>query len=317
MDDAVRNGWTSDLIDLCLVVEHGGIGAAARALSRPKSSLSIAVRRLEDDLSVRLVDRSKRQFHLTDRGHALYKNVAPLLAQVDRITSDFRAKSGQISGSMRIAAPYEFGAHHLSPVVRRLVSRNPGLTISLDVQYAPVRELFSDGYEVVFVMSNGTLSDPGVVSCRAFRLERGLFAAPALLDEYPEIRTPEDLSKIPLVTSSQDLQWRFFDERGRVIDVPIPDSRFRSSNATVRKQVAVDGLGVTRTVASFCRHEVRAGILRKVLPTYRCTPLCVYGVINERRLMPATVKALFDELEAVAPDMFIETRAQVEAGESR
>jgi DNA-binding transcriptional LysR family regulator len=314
MDDgSMRNAWPSDLIDLCLVVEHGGIGAAARALGRPKSSLSLAVRRLEDHLSVRLVDRTKRRFDLTERGRILYEGIAPLLAQVDHITSDFRASSGQVVGSLRIAAPYEFGAHHLAPVVRTLVSRNPQLAITVDVQYAPVRELLGSGYDVVFVMTNGNLADSGVVSCRMFLLERALFASPAFLDQHPPIRRPEDLGGIALIASSQDAQWRFADEHGRTIEVPVPDAPIRSSNASIRKQAAIGGFGVTRTVATFCREEVRSGLLRKVLPAFRCTPLCVYAVINERRLMPATVKVLFDELERVAPDLFIEMRAPLEA----
>lgn len=301
------NARLSDLIDLCLVVEYGGIGAAARAVSRPKSSLSLAIRRLEDDLSVRLMDRTKRRFHLTDRGRTLHENIGPLLAQLDHITSDFRASSGQVAGSLRIAAPYEFGAHHLARTVRNLASRNPHLTITLDVQYAPIKELFGSGYDVVFVMTNGNLADSGVVSCRAFMLERGLFASPAFLERHPRIRTPEDLSKIPLIASPQDLQWRFTDKHERIIDVPIPGSHFRSSNADARRQVAIDGLGVTRTVATFCSEAVRSGSLARVLPEFHCAPLCVYGVINERRLMPATVKALFDELERISPDLFIET----------
>lgn len=309
----MRNAWPSDLIDLCLVVEHGGIGAAARALGRPKSSLSLAVRRLEDNLSVRLVDRTKRRFDLTERGRILYESIAPLLAQVDHITSDFRASSGQVTGALRIAAPYEFGAHHLARVVRKLVSRNPQLEITVDVQYAPVRELLGSGYDVVFVMTNGNLTDSGVVSCRMFLLERALFASPAFLDQHPAIRRPEDLARIPLIASSQDRQWRFADEQGRTIEMPIPEARIRSSNASIRKQAAIGGLGVTRTVATFCREEIRSGLLRKVLPAFRCTPLCVYAVINERRLMPATVKVLFDELERDAPDLFIEMREPHEA----
>ncbi|MCD6681516.1 MAG: LysR family transcriptional regulator [Burkholderiaceae bacterium] len=310
----MRNAWPSDLIDLCAVVEHGGLGAAARALGRPKSSLSLAVRRLEDNLSVRLVDRTKRRFDLTERGRTLYESIAPLLGQVDRITSDFRASSGQIVGSLRIAAPYEFGAHHLALVARDLVARNPQLAITVDVQYAPVRELLAGGYDVVFVMTNGKLTDPGLVTCRMFLLERALFASPAFLDQHPPIRRPEDLAQLALIASSQDLQWRFADADGRTIEVPIPDSPIRSSNASIRKQAAIGGFGITRTVATFCRDEVRSGLLRKVLPSFRCTPLSVYAVINERRLMPAPVKALFEELERVAPDLFIEMREPVEAG---
>lgn len=305
----MRSTRPSDLVDLCLVVEHGGIGAAARAVDRPKSSLSLAIRRLEEDLSVRLVDRTKRRFHLTDRGRVFYENIGPLLTQLDHVMSEFRNSSGCIVGPLRIAAPYEFGAHHLAGVVKTLISRNPQLSITLDVQYAPVKELFGKGYDVVFIMANGNLTDSGVVSCRVFMLERGLFASPAFLDRYPPIRVPEDLSGIPLIASSQDQQWQFVDRNDQIVDVPISGLHLCSSNAHVRRQAALDGFGVTRMVATFCGEAVRSGRLTRILPEFQCAPLCVYGVINERRLMPAAVKALFDELERVSPDLFIEMHA--------
>lgn len=293
-------------MDLCLVVEYGGISGAARATGRPKSSLSLAIRRLEDDLSVRLVDRTKRHFHLTDRGRALQEYIGPLLAQLDRITADFRAASGQVVGSLRIAAPYEFGAHHLAPVVRRLASRNPQLRVAIDVQYAPVRELFRAGYDVVFVMADGNLADSAIVSCRVFMLERGLFAAPAFLDRHPPIARPADLANVALIASLPNECWRFTGNDHRSVDVPVPDSHFSSSNADIRRQAAIAGLGVMRVVASFCHDAVRRGTLSRVLPDFDCAPLCVYGVVNERRLMPATVKALFDEMEKVIPNSFID-----------
>ncbi|MBV6274294.1 LysR family transcriptional regulator [Alcaligenaceae bacterium CGII-47] len=297
---------TSDLIDLCLVVQYGGISAAARAVNRPKSSLSLAIRRLEDDLAVRLMDRSKHNFQLTERGLSLHESIGPLLAQLDHITSDFSASSGQARGSLRIAAPYEFGAHHLAPIVKNLVARNPQIVVSLDVQYAPVRELFGSGYDVAFVMANGDLSDPGLVSCRVFMLKRALFAAPGFLDKYPNLHTPSDLLGVPLIASPQEAQWQFTGPERQAINIPIPNSHFMSSNADVRRQAALDGLGVIRVVASFCDEAVRSNQLRRVLPDFACAPLRVYAVIDERRLMPATVKALFDELELTAPDLFIE-----------
>jgi len=308
MNTAMGKARPSDLIDLCLVVQYGGIGAAARAIDRPKSSLSLAIRRLEDELSVRLMDRSKRHFQLTERGLELYGGISPLLAQLDRVTSDFGMSSDQVLGSLRIAAPYEFGAHHLAPVVKNLVARNPQLTIALDVQYAPIRELFGSGYDVVFVMTNGNLADSGLVSCRAFLLNRGLFASPAFLEQHPCIAVPADLANIPLIASSRDTPWRFTDQQGQVFDVPVSRSHFMSSNADVRRQAALAGFGVTRVVASFCDKAVRSGALLRVLPEFDCAPLCVYAVVDDRRLMPAAVKALFDELEKTAPDLFIEER---------
>lgn len=306
-DEQVMNKLhPNDLIDLCLVVEYGGISAAARAVGRPKSSLSLAIRRLEEDLTVRLVDRSKYRFDLTAQGKKFYGQVQPLLMQLDQITTSYRLNSGQIVGSLKIAAPYEFGAHHLAPVIKQIVTENPNLSVTLDVSNSPPKLLFAQGYDVVFVMTNGGLSDSDVVSCRVFMLDRGLFASPEFLRQHGKINEPMDLTKVPLVASTQDLRWRFTDANHVTIDVAMPESNFKSSNAEVRRTAALHGVGVTRVVASFCDSFVKKGRLVRLLPQYQCAPLCVYGVIKERRLMPATVKKLFDELEKSAPDVFIE-----------
>lgn len=294
----MKNALPGDLIDFCLVVEHGGIGAAARAANRPKSSISLSIRRLEETLALRLIERSRQSLRLTGQGRRLYQDVHPLLNRLDAITSAYRDSGGQVAGELRIATPYEFGAHHLAPVVQRLLMKNPQLSATLDVQYAPIKELFAKGYDVVFIMANGQLSDPGVVSCRMFSLERALFAAPALLAAHPPVRHPDDLRRMPLVTSSQDQFWHFTGPDRAPIDVPISHCPFRSSNADVRRQAAANGLGIIRVVATFCAHLEAAGQLGRVLPDYACAPLRVYAVVNERRLMPTPVKALLDELES-------------------
>ncbi|CAM5785835.1 LysR family transcriptional regulator [Castellaniella caeni] len=298
MNTIMKNTLPGDLIDFCLVVEHGGIGAAARAANRPKSSISLAIRRLEEALALRLIERNRQSLQLTGQGRRLYQDVHPLLTRLDTVTGSYRDSGGEVSGELRIATPYEFGAHHLAPVVQRLLMKNPRLSATLDVQYAPIKELFAKGYDVAFVMANGQLSDVSAVSCRMFSLERALFAAPALLARHAPLQHPDDLRRMPLVTSSQDQFWHFTGPDQAPIDVPIGHCQFRSSNADVRRQAAVKGLGIIRVVGTFCAPFEAAGQLGRVLPDYACAPLRVYGVVNERRLMPTPVKALLDELES-------------------
>lgn len=50
------------------VVDHGGFAAAGRALDQPKSKLSRRIAQLEERLGVRLIQRTTRQFAVTEVG---------------------------------------------------------------------------------------------------------------------------------------------------------------------------------------------------------------------------------------------------------
>lgn len=291
----VHNHKLSDLEAFWQVAEHGGFTAASTAEERPKSSLSLSVRRLEKALGVRLVERTTRRIHLTDQGHQLLEEIGPLFSRLHHITAETRLRSGRISGTLRIASPYEFGAHHVADAAETLIARHPDLQVDIDVQYAPIADLFAKGYDVVFTMSNGILPDSGAVSCKLFSLPRALFAAPAFLEKRPGLRSPEDLSRLPLIASPQDeAKWYFSSNGSSERKVAINHCAMCSSNADIRRQAAIDGLGITRVTATFCSEAVAAGKLIQVLPEYTCTPLRVYGLVNDRRLMPAKVRALFN-----------------------
>ena len=172
-----------DFDAFCQVVDHGGFSAAARALDRPKSSLSASVARLETELGSRLLERTTRQLRLTDAGESLYRDISRPLAQLRERAVDALAKGATVQGTLRIAAPYEFGAHHLAAVACRVMQDHPQLKVHIDVEHARVA-LFERHYDVVFSAVEHTFAPSTVVSRRVYSLERGLFAAPGLLARH-------------------------------------------------------------------------------------------------------------------------------------
>jgi DNA-binding transcriptional LysR family regulator len=89
-----------DFEAFCQVVEHGGFSAAARALDRPKSSLSVSVARLEEQLGNRLLERTTRSLRLTDAGESLYREVSRPLAQLREVASDALAKGERVQATL-------------------------------------------------------------------------------------------------------------------------------------------------------------------------------------------------------------------------
>jgi DNA-binding transcriptional LysR family regulator len=262
----------------CEVVEHGGFSAAARVLGHPKSSLSAAVQRLEGNLGLRLIERTTRHLRLTDAGDTIYRRVRPLFT-----------------------APYEFGAHHAGPVACELMSRYPDLAIRIDVEHEIVSPV-AENYDIVFAVLEAPLPAAGTIIRRVFSIERGLFAAPALLERFGEPRSWEDLARLPLLTGPGDAPWALTTPQGTLEHLAVEKARLTSSNAHIRLLAALAGHGVLRVTASFARAAVEAGLLRRLLPDHLCEPLNVHALLPARQYVPAKVRCFLDALEAHAHD---------------
>lgn len=283
----------------CHVIDHGGFTAGAKALGRPKSSVSAAVARLEASLGARLLERTTRRLRLTEAGESLYREMSPAFAHLRDVVGETLAKGRSVSGRLRIAAPYEFGAHHLGAVACAMLADYPNLEIDIDVEHAPLN-LFDQRYDLVFMMVEKQLPQSSTIARRMFSLERGLFASPAFLADHAEPHTPEDLAALPLLAASSDEDWAFTDGVDQVSSVPIVAPRLRSSNAGVRLQAALAGLGIARITATYCEPDVRKGRLQRLLADIQCAPLRVYALLPARRLMPAKVRVFLDTLEAIS-----------------
>jgi DNA-binding transcriptional LysR family regulator len=281
----------------CEVVQQGGFSAAARVLGHPKSSLSAAVQRLESNLGLRLIERTTRHLRLTDAGETIYQRVRPLFIALHDTHSEALAMSSAIAGTLRIKSPYEFGAHHAGPVACELMGRYPDLVIRIDVEHEFVSPV-AENYDIVFAMLEAQLPPTGIVIRRVSSLERGLFAAPALLEKFGEPRTLEDLARFPLLAGPSDTPWALTTPAGVIEHLPVANARLVSSNADIRLQAALAGHGVLRVTASYTKAAVAAGLLRRLLPDHVCEPLSVHALLPARQFVPAKARCFLDALEA-------------------
>jgi DNA-binding transcriptional LysR family regulator len=288
----------NDVDAFCCVLEHGGFTAAAKALARPKSSISASVSRLEGELGARLLQRTTRRVRATEAGESLYQDAAPMFQRLREVRANAAARGNAVAGRLRIAAPYEFGAHHLGAVACEMLARYPDLRIDIDVEHGRIDPL-DRSYDIVFSYFDGDLPDSGRVARNVFSLARGVFAAPALLEKYPKVRTPQDLAELPAIAAPADAEWTFTQEKN-AYSVPIR-ARMRSPNADVRRRATLDGLGVSRIVLTFCEEHVRRKRLQPLLADYACAPLRIHALLPGRRLVPAKVRIFLDLLSAGTP----------------
>jgi DNA-binding transcriptional LysR family regulator len=213
-----------DLDIFCNVIDHGSFTAAAKALRRPKSSVSASIARLEGRLGTRVIERTTRRLRLTEAGESLYREMSPLFAHLREALGAAAAMGESVSGHLRIAAPYEFGAHHLGAVACAMLGEHRSLEIDIDVEHQPVN-LFDQQYDIVFTMIDKDLPSTSGVARRVFSLERGLFASPSFLDHVEQPLTPYDLKNLPLLAAASDTEWSFADSNGGRHSIPVAGPR--------------------------------------------------------------------------------------------
>jgi len=107
------------------VVEAEGFSAAARKIGRSKALLSKYVRELEDDLGALLLNRTTRQFSLTEAGHTYFKRASEIVRDIDSLADTVRESSGDVRGRIKLSAPRTFADAPIGQCLIDFVKAHP------------------------------------------------------------------------------------------------------------------------------------------------------------------------------------------------
>ena len=109
------------------VVEEGSVRRAAERVFRTQPAVSIAVRKLEQEFSAPLFDRSKRyEFRLTQAGEALYRYAKRILSLRNEATSELDDIAKLRVGHLRIGANESISLHLLPRLAQTYLKQHPG-----------------------------------------------------------------------------------------------------------------------------------------------------------------------------------------------
>ncbi|MBV0890927.1 LysR family transcriptional regulator [Paracoccus sp. Z118] len=122
------------LRDFIEIVEAGGITAAQARLGKGKSAISLTLSRLESRLSMRLCERGRSGFRLTEQGRMVHSAAVQLMNEIGRFSDFVGAATRKLEGEVSMSADdsflFEF-ADPLSRAIARINDRYPGLKLNL------------------------------------------------------------------------------------------------------------------------------------------------------------------------------------------
>ena len=191
------------------VVDHGGFAAAGRALDIPKSKLSRRIAQLEEQLGVRLIQRTTRQFKVTEVGQTFYQHCRAMLIEAEAAQEAIAVLQGEPRGSVRLTCPVTLLHVHVGPMLARFMMRYPGIQIQLEATNRRV-DLIAEGVDVAIRVRPRPFDDSDLVmrvlADRASLPARFLIlgsASPALLRQSSESSAPVAMKWAPSLPLSR------------------------------------------------------------------------------------------------------------------
>lgn len=124
------------------LVESESFSRAAKLNGVTQSAVSQQLRGMEKHFKVLIVDRSQKQFRLTNEGKKLYSTAKDLLGLYDTLNSELQEMRKEISGTIHISTVYSIGLHELPPYIKIFLAKYP--EVNIRVEYRRANMVYED-----------------------------------------------------------------------------------------------------------------------------------------------------------------------------
>ncbi len=279
------------------VVKLGSFAAVARQRHMDPSSVSRSVQALEEELKLRLLQRTTRQVTLTEAGAIYFERVQHLVAELNyakQLATDTVEKP---YGVLRITASNSFGLKQIVPLLPAFKRANPDLVVDLLLTDSIV-DLLAERVDLAIRL--GVLPDSAMVARRLKPTRYLVCASPDYLRTFGHPASPFDVAGhkclvFPLPGFRS--RWLFKDADGKVSEVMVKGDLLISSGLALQ-QCAVDGMGLALLADWQVQQDIARGALVNVFPQHDVTATtfdtAVWFVYPSRAFVPLKVRAFMD-----------------------
>jgi len=277
------------------VVEAEGFSAAARKIGRSKALLSKYVREMEDDLGALLLNRTTRQFSLTEAGHTYYKRASEIIREIDSLADTVRETSGDVRGRIKLSAPRTFADAPIGQSVIDFAREHPDIVLEIHLDDRFV-DLVEEGFDVAIRISR--LESSSLIARRLSPFSIRLCASPAVIEKYGAPLKPQDLAQRPCIIDTNGRwlsNWPFQGGNGEMTSVAV-SGPIEVNSPMAARAAAVSDIGFAFLPDFIAAPEIAAGRLVSVLDDRLPKGGGIFAVYPHRRYLPAKVRVFVDFL---------------------
>lgn len=276
------------------VVDAGSFVKAADRLNMSKAAVSRHLVDLETRLGIRLLHRTTRKLSLTEEGEIFYQRCKDILETIESAENEITSHTDDVSGLIRINAPFSFGIRKLAPLWGIFHQKYPKVTLDVVLSDRLV-DVVDEGYDVairIAALSNSTMVSKKLTDTRII-----LCASPEYLRKYGTPNKPADLVNHQVINYSYwagKEEWSFDGPKGKE-SVHIKPF-IQTNNGDTCLIAAIAHQGIVLQPSFIVGDAIRTGDLVEVMPEYKSIELGVYAIFPTRKHIAPKVRVLIDFL---------------------
>lgn len=300
------------------IAKHRSITKAAVEGEISRAALSQHLKSLEQQLNVRLLNRTTRSMSLTEEGQRLFDVLSPALAAIERAVAEVGEAQAEPSGVIRIDTSRVAARLLLEPGMDELLARYPNLKLELTLNDG-FSNIVSSGIDAGIRLGE-SLDEHMVAVPITPPIEMAIVGSPAYFERHGLPATPDELLQHNCLayrfTSSGNIdRWTFTSpdaEARTLLFEPQGNAVFNDDDSMLR--AALQGVGLIKHLDLCVRDHLQDGSLVRVLQPW-CKPFPGFFLyVASRAQMPAKLRVLIDFLisqrEQLARDTRPEPRAE-------
>lgn len=255
------------MITFARIVECGSISAAARHMGQDKAAVSRQLKALEDQLGVRLMNRTTRHVSVTDIGQVVYDRASRVLHEVEHAHTEAECFRTSQFGVLTVSASVAFGKLQVIPQLTSFMEKYPKIDVELcllDRQVDPAEE----GFDVLLRICDEPPQN--MVAHRLAAIEYAIVIAPSALRKDMRLAEPLDLNGQNCLFygyKKRQSVWRF-NRDGISYSVNIT-SRSSINSSEALRELALRGQGIAMLPRYAVSTDLQEGRLQEILADYQ------------------------------------------------
>ncbi|WP_413661990.1 LysR family transcriptional regulator [Microbulbifer sp. ANSA003] len=286
----------NEIVVFIAVAEHGSFTKAAASLNSTKSGAGKAVKKLEEELGLKLFNRTTRSIRLTEEGKIFLDAAKHALETINEARLLLHARKDEPAGRLRINLPIGIGRTIVS-ALKGFTQLHPKVTVEVSLSDS-LEDAIRGEWDVVVRI--GELEDSSFIAKKICETRRILCASPEYLSQKGMPKTLEDLkehdSLVFRAPTGKLRGWLFQEDGGPITEFsPSPLAIFRDGRTLIDAVVA--GMGIAQVYDKALGFSVQNSEVVELFPEKAVPGPPVSALIPSGRAMPAKTRVFIEFLK--------------------